>query len=45
MQKEIPILSIHDSFAVQARYADETWRKMNEIWDEIIFNHCLLMYE
>jgi hypothetical protein len=39
MQKEIPILSVHDSFAVQARYADETWKKMNEIWAQVVCDH------
>ena len=36
MGKEIPILSVHDSFAVQAGYADETWDMMNEIWAQVV---------
>lgn len=36
LEKEIPILSVHDSFAVQAKYANETWDMMNEAWCEIV---------
>ena len=39
MEKEIPILSVHDSFAVQARYADETWAMMNNVWAQAVCDH------
>jgi hypothetical protein len=39
MEKEIPILSVYDSFAVQARYADETLKKMNEVWAKVVCDH------
>ena len=36
IEKEIPILSVHDSFAVQARYADETWAMMSKYWETVV---------
>jgi hypothetical protein len=39
LEKEIPILSIHDSFAVQAKYANETWDMMNEVWKQVVLSH------
>jgi hypothetical protein len=38
MEKKIPILSVHDSFAVQARYADETWAMMQATWSTVVSN-------
>jgi hypothetical protein len=39
LDKEIPILSVHDSFAVQAKYANETWDMMNEAWKQVVLSH------
>ena len=35
MDKGIPILSVHDSFAVQVVNADAVWQQMGKVWDEI----------
>ena len=35
MDKSIPILSVHDSFAVQAKHAEVVWLKMTESWSEV----------
>ena len=39
LEREIPILSVHDSFAVQAKYAEETWDMMNEVWKQVVLSH------
>ena len=39
LEREIPILSVHDSFAVQAKYANETWEMMNEVWKQVVLSH------
>ena len=36
LEREMPILSIHDSFAVKANDAEETWVTMNEVWSRVI---------
>ena len=35
MDENIPILSVHDSFAVQAKHAEVVWSKMTEFWSEV----------
>jgi hypothetical protein len=35
MDENIPILSVHDSFAVPAKHATVVWSKMTECWNKV----------
>lgn len=39
LEKEILILSVHDSCAVQAKHADETCEMMSEVWKQVVLSH------
>jgi hypothetical protein len=36
MKEEVPILSVHDSFAVQEKNRTKTWLYMTELWKEVV---------
>lgn len=36
MNEQMPIIAVHDSFAVQNIHEQKTWAKMQEVWDELV---------
>jgi hypothetical protein len=36
MNEQIPIIAVHDSFAVQNIHEQKTWAKMQEVWHEVV---------
>ncbi len=36
MNEQIPIIAVHDSFAVQTKHEQKTWAKMQEFWAEVV---------
>ena len=36
MNEQMPIIAVHDSFAVQNKHEQKTWTKMREFWDEVV---------
>lgn len=39
MAEQMPIIAVHDSFAVQKRYEQKTWAKMQQVWEEVVASY------
>lgn len=39
MNEQMPIIAVHDSFAVQTKHEQKTWVKMQQVWEEVVASY------
>lgn len=39
MNEQMPIIAIHDSFAVQTKHEQKTWARMQQVWQEVVTSY------